>query len=169
MINKHNVKIADHLKIHEIDELIKGYKVQMRFYQRLIFMRSIMTDSTIKEASESVGVTTKTGYNWLNSYNNKGLDGLIPNFGGGKPAYLTDEEFDELYNILKEDFSNYTIEEVRKLIIEKFGVEYTYKQAWVITRKKFKLNYGKPAPEAPDRPKDRKEILKKTKSRGLGK
>jgi len=161
MINKHNVEIADFLNIHEIDELISGYKTQLRLYQRLVFMKLIMQGSTIQEAAESVGVKKRTGYNWLNRYNDGGLDGLIPNFGGGKPAYLTDEQFDELYNILKDEFSNYTIEDVRKLIYEKFGVEYTYKQAWVITRRKFKLNYGKPAPESPDRPENRKEILKK--------
>jgi transposase len=168
MINKHNVEIADFLKICDIDELISGYKTQLRLYQRLVFMKLLMQDLTIQEAAESVGVKKRTGYNWLNSYNEKGLDGLIPNFGGGKPAYLTDEQFDELYDILKDEFSNYTIEDVRKLIYNKFGVEYTYKQVWVITRRKFKLNYGKPAPESHDRPKNRKEILKKTKKCELG-
>ena len=114
MINKHNVEIADFLKICDIDELISGYKTQFRLYQRLVFMKLLMQDLTIQEAAESVGVKKRTGYNWLNSYNEKGLDGLIPNFGGGKPAYLTDEQFDELYDILKDEFSNYTIEDVRK-------------------------------------------------------
>jgi transposase len=163
MINKHNVEIADFLKVRDIDKLISGYKTQLRLYQRLVFIKLLMQDLTIQKAVEAVGAKQRTGYYWLKRYNEKGLDGLVPNFSGGRPAYLTDEEFDELYDILKDEFSNYTIEDVRKLIHEKFGVEYTYKQVWVITRKKFKLNYGKASPESPDRPKDRKEILKKTK------
>jgi len=33
------------------------------------------------------------------------LEGLIPKFSEVKPAYLTDEQFDELYDILKDEFS----------------------------------------------------------------
>ena len=89
------------------------------------------------------------------------MDGLIPKFGGGKPVKLTDEQFLELYVILTEKNSNYTIEDVRKLIYEKYGVEYSYKQVWEITRKKLNLNYSKPSPKSPKRPSNRRKILKK--------
>ena len=36
-----------------------------------------------------------------------------------------------------------------------------YKQVWEITRKKLKLNYSKPSPRSPNRPSNRREILKK--------
>ncbi|GAA5818484.1 MAG: Pseudogene of conserved hypothetical protein [Methanobrevibacter sp. CfCl-M3] len=38
----------------------------------------------------------------------------------------------------------YTIDDVRKLIKDKYGIEYSYKQVWFITIKKLGLNYGKP-------------------------
>jgi len=53
----------DFLKIHDIDEFIGGYKTQLRLYQRLVFMKLVMQDSTIQEAAESVGVKKRTGYN----------------------------------------------------------------------------------------------------------
>jgi len=161
MINERNIEIADHMSIGEIDELISGYKVTLHLYKRLSFIKSLIQGSTVKEAAESVEVDRRTGYNWLKRYNEGGLDGLIPNFGGGRVAKLSDEQFLELYVILSDKNSNYTIEDVRKLIYEKYGVEYSYKQVWEITRKKLKLNYSKPAPKSPNRPSNRREILKK--------
>ena len=161
MINECGVEIVNHLKINDIDELISECKTHVRFLKRLIFIKLLMQDSTILEAAEFVGYTERTGYNWLKSYNQGGLDGLIPNFGGGRPSFLTDEQLKELHEILKDKNSNYTIEDTRILIHEKFGVKYSYKQVWEITRKKLKLNYAKPAPQSPDRPINRKELLKK--------
>ena len=123
MINEHNIEIADHMSVGEINELISGYKVTLRLYNRLLFIKELIEGLTIQEAAECVKVDRRTGYNWLKSYNKDGLDGLIPKFGGGKPVKLTDEQFLELYVILTEKNSNYTIEDVRKLIYEKYGVE----------------------------------------------
>ena len=161
MINEHGVEIANHLKIHDIDELIGECKTQARFLKRLIFIKLLMQDSTILEAAKFVGYSERTGYNWLKSYNQNGLNGLIPNFGGGRPSFLTDEQLKELHEIIIDKNSNFTIEDVRRLIHEKFGVKYSYKQVWEITRKKLKLNYGKPSPKSHDRPDNRREILKK--------
>ena len=161
MINEYGVEIANHLQINDINELIRECKTQIRFLKRLIFIKLLMQDSTILEAAEFVGYTERTGYNWLKLYNQDGLDGLIPNFGGGRPSFLSDEQLKELHEILKDRNSNFTIEDTRILIYEKFGVEYSYKQVWEITRKKLKLNYGKPSPKSHDRPENRKELLKK--------
>jgi transposase len=154
MINECGVEIANHLQINDINELISECKTQIRFLKRLIFIKLLMQDSTILEAAEFVGYTERTGYNWLKSYNQDGLDGLIPHFGGGRPSFLTEEQLKELHEILKDKDSNFTIEDTRVLIYEKFGVKYSYKQVWEITRKKLKLNYSKPSPKSHDRPKN---------------
>jgi transposase len=161
MINEHGVEIADHLGIGDLNEIISECKTQIRFFKRLMFIKSLMQGSTIFEATEFVGYSERTGYNWLKSYNQKGLDGLVPNFGGGRPSFLTEEQLKELHEILKDKNSNFTIENTRMLIHEKFGIKYSYKQVWEITRKKLKLNYAKPSPKSQDRPKNRKELLKK--------
>jgi transposase len=161
MINENNVEIEDHLGIYEIDELLKDYKIQLRIYTRIIFIKLLRQNWTIKDAAEFLKISERTGHNWLKRYNNEGLNGLIPNFGGGRPSYLTKEELNELYLILKDKNANYTIKNVKKLIFEKFGIDYSYKQVWFITRKKLGLNYGKPSPESPDRTPNRKKVFKK--------
>jgi putative transposase len=123
MINKHGVEIADYLGISDLNEIISECKTQIRFFKRLIFIKSLMQDSTIFEATEFVGYSERTYYNWLKSYNQNGLDGLIPNFGGGRPSFLKEGQLKELHEILKDKNSNFPIENTRMLIHEKFGIK----------------------------------------------
>ena len=62
--------------------------------------------------------------------------------------------------ILEEDIS-YTIKDVQKFILKEFEIDYSYKQAWEISRIKLVLNYGKPFIKYKERPENYKEILKK--------
>lgn len=163
MINSNNVEIEDYLGIYEINEFLKDYKVQLRLYTRLIFIKLLRQHWTIKDATELLNVSERTGRNWLKRYNKEGLDGLIPSFGGGRPSFMTDEQLNELYMILKDEKANYTITDVKKLIFDKFGINYTYKQVWFISRRKLGMNYGKPSPKSPERSLERKSELKKNR------
>ena len=55
----------------------------------------------------------------------------------------------------------YNLKDVRNLIKEKYGITYSEKQVWVITRQKLNLNYGKPFVKYNTRPKNPEEDLKK--------
>jgi putative transposase len=151
----------DELTMEDINELISDCKVSQRLYQRLIFLKCVKKGFTIKEASNLVNVARQTGSNWLKRYNENGLDGLMPKFGGGRPSYLTDEQKNRLREIITTKNANYNIKEVRDLIEDEFNVNYTYKQAWVIVRKKFGLNYSKPFPNHDNRPETRRKKKKK--------
>jgi transposase len=161
MINEYNVEIADHLKMKDLNEILSEYIYYYRIYQRVLFLRMLRQNFSIKDATNVLNVTERTGRNWLKMYNESGFDGLIPNFGGGRPSLLTNHQLDELKKIIGNKDANYTIKDVRKLIFKKYGIKYSYKQTWVICRKKLKLNYGKPSPESPTRSPTRKEDLKK--------
>jgi transposase len=163
MINQYNVEIEDHLNMSDLNEILSEYNIYYRIYQRVLFLRMLRQDFTIKDATSLLNVTERTGKNWLKQYNESGFDGLIPNFGGGRPSLLTDSQLNEIKEIVGNKDANYTIKDVRKLIFEKYDIKYSYKQAWVICREKLKLNYGKPSPESPDRSPTRKKELKKTK------
>jgi putative transposase len=152
----------DELSMSDIDELISDCKVSIRLYQRLIFLKFIKKGSTIKKASDFVGVVRQTGSRWLKAYNENGLDGLMPKFGGGRPSFLTDEQKKELKEIITAKDANYSIMQIRNLIENNYGVDYTYKQAWVIVRIKFGLNYSKPFPKYDNSPESAREDLKKT-------
>ncbi|MDR2545246.1 MAG: helix-turn-helix domain-containing protein [Methanobrevibacter sp.] len=125
----------------------------------------LLQDSTIKEASKVVGIARQTGSRWLKLYNEKGYEGLIPKFDGGRPGKLTTDQKNELKAILihedSNEDSNYTIMEVVKLIKELFDVEFSYKRVWTLVRVEMNLNYSKPFSTAHKKPKNRREDLKK--------
>jgi len=160
--NEPKVHIEDHLLISDIDELMSECNIYIRLYERLLAIKMLKKGLSIDETTDFVNVSPRTVYNWLKTYNKKGLAGLIPNFGGGRPSYLSDKDLTELNLIMSDKNANYTIDDVRKLIKDKYGIEYSYKQVWFITKKKLGLNYGKPSPFVPERSLTRKEDLKKT-------
>jgi putative transposase len=162
MIKGSDLITNDELSMSDIDELISDCKVSIRLYQRLIFLKFIKKGFNIREASDFVGVVRQTGARWLKGYNNNGLDGLMPKFGGGRPSFLTDNQKDELRKIITSPDANYSIMQIRNMIHDKYDVDYTYKQVWVIVRVKFGLNYTKPFPNYDNSPETAREDLKKT-------
>ena len=99
------------------------------------------------------------GYEWQNRWNKDGYAGLIPRYSGGRPSKLTDNQKEELKAFLKER-DDWTTGEIKRLIKERYGVEYTLKQIRVILRK-FGMKCGKPYPKDYRRPGNSAEILKK--------
>ncbi|MGC9167198.1 MAG: helix-turn-helix domain-containing protein, partial [Thermoplasmata archaeon] len=82
------------------------------------------------------------GYYWQDAWNNKGFEGLIPNFGGGRPSKLTDPQKEDLIKLLSKR-NDWTTVEIQKLIKEKFGVEYNIKHVRKLL-KKLGMHYSKP-------------------------
>jgi len=72
----------------------------------------------------------------------KGYEGLKPNHGGGRPPKLTEEQKEELKEILKEKDS-WTTKEVQELIKAEFGVIYSSSQLRRIL-KSFGMRYARP-------------------------
>ena len=110
--------------------LLKDSKLHSKICIRAIFIKILLQGSSIKDASNTVGVARQTGSRWLKRYNEECYNGLIPKFDGGKPGQLNDNRKKELKNILIDENGNYTITEVVKLIKEKYGVEFSYKRIW---------------------------------------
>ncbi|MGP6240230.1 helix-turn-helix domain-containing protein [Cuniculiplasma sp. SKW4] len=70
---------------------------------------------------------------------------------------------EEQKELLEEKLKNgqYTTAQVRNIIMEQFGIEYTMKQVWVIL-KKMGMRHAKPYPHDKRRPGNAEDILKKT-------
>jgi len=154
-------EIKNHLSVDNLNSIIKDSKIQSKICRRAIFVKMLLQGSTIKDASKSVGVNRQTGAEWLKRYNEEGYDGLIPKFAGGKPGKLSENQKNELKNILMDKNSNYTITEVVKLIKELYDVEFSYKRVWTLVRVEFGLNYSKPFSISHKKPKNRRETFKK--------
>ncbi len=146
MTGKSKIKIEPHLTIDELNKIISELRIDVKVYQRAIFLKLVMQKKPISHAAKFVGVSRETGFNWLKKYNKEGFNGLIPKYGGGRPSLLTDKQLEELKDIITNSNKNYSVREVQQLISERYGVNYSYKQAWEVSRKKLNLNYGKPFP-----------------------
>ena len=66
---------------------------------------------SVEEVAELVGVTKATGYAWFKRWNSSGYEGLKPNYGGSRPSKLTEEQKEELREMLKEE--EWTTKEVQ--------------------------------------------------------
>lgn len=156
-------KIEKHYDVSELEKVMKDFRNNVQVYERLLFIRMLLKGKTITEASDLLNIRRETGSRWLKEYNLNKLNGLIPDYSNvGSKARLTEEQFKELEEeILRED-THYDIKAVQKYIKDTYGVKYTYKQVWVITREKMGLNYSKPFLRFKDRPKNYRELLKKT-------
>ena len=129
-------------ELKEIDKLLKEYKPYYTMYKKLLVVKNVKEGMSGGEAAEVVNVHRKTAENWVKSYNENGLDGLEPNYSNcGLECKLSDQQLMELKNLVLENPEKYDVKTVRKLIIKKYNVKYSYKQTWFILRRKLGLNY----------------------------
>jgi transposase len=125
--------------------------------RRLGFIKNLYKGDTIAEAADRQGKSQPTGARWAERWNTGGIDGLKPDYGGGRPPKLDDEERTELEELLKAD-EPWTTQEIRHLIKERFGVEYHPNYIYELLRD-LGMNYAKPRPKRPERPDNSDEIL----------
>lgn len=156
------IHIKKHLSLEELDRRIKREK-DAKILRRLYFIKFRYEGDTVHEAAVKIGITNRVGYIWQERWNEEGYVGLSPRYAGGRPSKLTDQQKIELEQMLRQKDS-WTSKEVRNLIIEKFGVEYTIKQVLVIA-KQMKMKFAKPYQHDYRRPKDAEDILKKAYQR----
>jgi putative transposase len=160
MGRKQEKTIIRHVTLEDLNKTIKKDEKSVRVLERLYFIRFLYKGDTVKEACEKVKITEPTGYNWLDSWNNQGYAGLLPNFSGGPKPKLGNEEREELKRILAEKDA-WTLKEVRTLITKKFGVEYSEMQVWRILTS-WNMHHAKPYTLDKRRPEDAEADLKKT-------
>jgi putative transposase len=159
MVKTEMYPIEKKMTMDELNNRIKKVEKDVKVLNRLYFIKNRYLGDPVEIASSKVGVTKRVGYIWQERWNKDGYDGLIPRFGGGRSSKLGEDQKNELIELLKER-DNWTTNEVRELIKERFDVSYTLKQVRVILRS-FGFRYGKPYPHDYRRPKNAEGILKK--------
>ncbi|KXA99384.1 hypothetical protein AKJ41_05530 [candidate division MSBL1 archaeon SCGC-AAA259O05] len=158
------IEVEKHLSIRKLESRIREEK-DSRMLRRLFFLRNMYEGDDMKEATAKVGVSLTSGYRWLHRWNEGGLERLKPDFGGGRPPKLSDEEREELKEILAER-SDWTTKEIKKLVKEKFGVEYSRCHLRRIL-KSMGMNCGKPYQKDYRRPENAEEKLKERLDKAL--
>ena len=160
MGRKQEKEIIKHITLEELTKIIKKEEKSVRVLERLYFVKFIYKGDSIKEACQKVNISEPTGYSWLDSWNQQGYKGLVPNFSGGPKPKVGEAEREELKRMLAEKDA-WTLREVRELIKEKFNVEYSEMQVWRILTS-WNLHHAKPYVLDKRRPDDAETILKKT-------
>lgn len=155
-----SMKVEKWITSEELKKRIREKEKDIKVLNRLHFMNYLYSGCSVPEASDKLGITKVTGYNWLERWNADGYDGLIPRFAGGRPSKLSDKEKSQLKEILRKR-DDWTTKEIRNLIHEEFEVEYSLKQVGIILRN-MGLKFGKPYPKDYRRPSDAEKQLKKT-------
>jgi len=128
--------------------------------KRLYFIKFRYSGDSVEKPSEKVGVTKRIRYIWQNRWNEKGYDGIIPRYAGGRPSKISDQQKSELEKILRRKES-WTTKEIKDVISREFNVDYSLKQIYIILRD-MGMNFGKPYPRDYRRPTNAEEMLKKT-------
>jgi len=154
------ISIKRHLTAEELEKRIKDLKKDGEILRRLYFVKSRYMGENVGKAAEIIGISKNEAYIWQRRWNEQGYEGLIPQYAGGRPSKLCLENLNKLKERLGQK-STWTTDEVRMLIHNEFGVEYTLKQIRIIL-KKFNMNYAKPLTQDYRRPVNAEEILKKT-------
>ena len=160
MGRKQEKDIIRHETLEDLNKRIKKEEKSVRVLERLYFVRFIYKGDTIKEACEKVNISVPTGYSWLDYWNERGYDGLVPNFSGGPKPKLGDAEREDLKRMVAEKDA-WTLREVRELIKQEFNVEYSEMQVWRILTS-WNMHHAKPYILDKKRPEDAETILKKT-------
>ena len=159
MARPEQIPINRHLTVEELNRRIKFLEKDVKVLQRLYFVKNRYAGESVEESANRVSITKQVAYIWQERWNKEGYDGLKPKFAGGTPSKLSDEQKEQLKEMLtKRD--DWTTEEVRTLVFRKFNVEYTLKQIRVIL-KNFGMKLAKPYPHDYRKPVNAEELLKK--------
>jgi putative transposase len=154
------IGIKRKMPVEELDKRIKSLELDVKVLNRLHFIRNRYLGDSVELAASKSGVTKRVGYIWQDRWNEEGYEGLIPKYGGGRPAQISDEEKIELKKILaKRD--DWTTKEIKQLIKDEFGIEFSEKHVRTILRS-IGLKFARPYPKDYRRPVDAEEQLKKT-------
>lgn len=168
MKNSRRGQLVRHLSGAELDQAIEDAQKadETRLVRRLCFVKNLYQGDTRTEAGERVGISRSTTRRWARAWNDGGVEGLRPSFGGGRPPKLPSEQFDDLCTIL-EDGQPWTPQQIHALIEDRYGI--TYHPAHLSRKlREAGMNYAKPRPMDPRRPDDAEEILAKRLAEALG-
>jgi putative transposase len=147
------------MNIEDLNRKIKSVEKDVKILKRLYFIKFRYSGDSVEKASEKVGVTKRIGYIWQNRWNEKGYEGIIPRYAGGRPSKISDQQKSELEQILRRKES-WTTKEIKDVISREFNVDYSLKQIYIILRD-MGMNFGKPYPRDYRRPTNAEEMLKK--------
>ena len=160
MAGKSKNNIFNVMDEDELKEEIKRSKGNGRYYERLSAMKLFSKGNKLSDIADTLEVSFPTVHSWAKNCEKYGLEGLKPNFGGGRPSILTDEIKNELEQRIL-DGENLSMTDVQNILAEDMDIHFSLTYVCQIVRD-LGFNYGKPRPTFKEAPENKEEIFKKT-------
>jgi transposase len=149
-------EIKRHLTEEEIDEMLREAE-DKHHIRRIGFIKNLYQGDTVPEAADREGRSPATGTRWAKAWNEGGIEELMPNFGGGRPPKLDEDEQEQLVEMLR-DGQPWNSQEIQHLLQDEFGVEYSPNYLGTFLRN-LGLSYTKPQSTRPHQPENPDEIF----------
>ena len=145
-------------EISTLERLVRGEK-NSKVRDRLRCVLLLKKNYTVGSVAEILCVTERTVYSWKRRYKEEGIEGLRDKLIPGRKTTLSEKDMKKLKSLL-EGRDYWISNQVRSLIKEEFGVEFTTRHIPRVLRK-LGLRYQKPFVNDYRRPVDAEGILKK--------
>jgi transposase len=120
-------------EINLLNDFIENEKND-RLLKRYLFINCLKNGLNMHEAMKILSISSSTARRWIKKWNSSGLDGLIINWGDGRPCSLNEE--DELK--IKDYINNNHVtrySEIHKFILDNFGIDYSLSHLYKIVKK----------------------------------
>jgi len=150
-----------------MDTKTKNNRVPPQTARRILGGELLEKGYDIAEVMDITGASLSAVKRWKRVMKSEGFDGLTQRDNGGRPPKLTDEQRDELREIIAvgavaSGFENecWNGRRIAKIILEKFGVEYHFRSVGRIPRA-MGLSYQTPDTQAENRSPEAIEHWKK--------
>ena len=161
MVNMVQKRVENHLSKNELESIIRDLKNNCRAYKRFVFIIAVLDGKKVSEACDFLKISEPTGHRWLDNYNEKGPDGLHPNYQNcGRHSSLSDEQKEELSRIIENE-EYLTVQRAHEVIKTRYDVDYSFQNVKNIL-KQLGYNKGKPFQKFSKKPENAEEMLKKT-------
>lgn len=152
------ITLVRHMPREELESRCRSEK-DARVKERALAILQLYDGKVETDVARSMARCEKSIRNWLRRWNEKGYEGLAPEFDGGPKPRLDASEWDKVVEEI--EGKGMTIKDVEVYVKDTRGVHYAYKTVWQILRKEKKVNYGKAYKMNAKRPPDAEGILKK--------
>lgn len=155
-------KIENQEENKRLEDALKASK-NKSWYRRLQVIQNSANGITVPKLSEIFSICQQTARNYINAYNQGGLDGLMPDKQSGRPpkiSHWTKEDWDKVleqtpnqYEKLKTQSRQWTLERLALYLKEYHSIEVSLQSVNNSLRKtgkrtgRSKLRVGSPDPD----------------------
>jgi len=158
MLMVERVKIFKHLTAEELEDRYRSER-DIALRERLQAILLLYEGMKVKEVARILRRAMRTVEYWVHRWNEGGVEGLRTKPRTGRKPMLPYNEWEKVMREIED--KGMTIKDVMVYVNTSRGVEYVYKTAWWVLRKKMGAKYGKPYLQDERRPPNAEDILKK--------